>query len=134
MNAVKEQPETALTLPSSIAIHSSGPIDKETIVLVRGLDKTGLIGLIRLLIALCFLQHCIGLQLGIKCMQLARIGGCAFYCLTTNEVIILYTEPIHAAKYCQPNKFGITLGQELFQHVIIAKFQLIYLHLGPWGR
>lgn len=78
-----------------------------------------------LLIALCFLQHCIGLQLGIEGMQLARIGSSAFHCLTTNEVIILYTKPIDATEYCQPDKFGVTLGQELFPHLITAAFQLI---------
>ncbi len=46
-------------------------------------------------------------------MQLARIGCGSFHRLTTDEVIILYTEPVHATKYCQPNKFGITFGKEL---------------------
>lgn len=74
------------------------------------------------------------MQFCVESVQLPRIGGRALHCLTSEEVIILYTEAKDAEKDCHPNNFGITLGQELFPYEIIALFQLIKLHLGPWRR
>ncbi len=65
-------------------------------------------------------QHCIRLQLGIKCMQFTGIGSGAFHRLSTNKIVILHTETKNATKNCQPDKLGIRLGQELFPGRITA--------------
>lgn len=84
------------------------------------------------LIVLSPFQHCIRLQLGIEGMQFARIGGGAFYRLSTDEIVILYAKAKNAKQYCQPDKLGISLGQKLFPGRIATLSQLVYLHLGPW--
>lgn len=70
-------------------------------------------------------QHCIRLQLSIECMKFARIGSGALRRLPTNEIVILHTVTKYAAKYCQPDKLGICLRQELLPGRITASSQLI---------